>query len=153
MECILQIQSVSDLITNSSSEVFITDYMPDLPNGDSWASVIDRDFMLRRNYDDAYCVWAYLNDKFGLENPIEDHWINPDEPDSLEIFFDLDNFKRIHQEDPKPNKYYIEIFDKYVEDHDELKQLMDGQHYVVSLSDNDEDYLDYSVDGEFVTNY
>jgi len=150
MENILRVQSVSDLITNSSSEVFITDYSPNLPHGESWCALIDRDFMLRRNYDDAYCVWSYLNDKFGIDNPIDDHWINPDKPEELEIYFSLEDYRRIHKEDPKPNKHYMDIFDKFVEEHEELKHLMDGHHFVVSLSDHDDDYWDYDVKGELV---
>lgn len=149
---ILVIQSVADIITNSSSEVFITDYMPALPSGESWANVIDRDFMLRYNHSDAsYTVWYYLEDKYGLKNPIDDRQVDPSKPDELEFVWSylLDKFKEKYG-DRKTNRELMEIFDKYAEEHEELKSLMDGHHFVVSLSDHDDDYWDYPVEGELV---
>lgn len=148
---ILSVQSVADIITNSSSEVYICDYLPALPHGESWASVIDRDFMLDYNDSDAYCVWYFLEREYDLQNPIDDHKVDRKNPDKLEFVWSSyeEMFKKKHGE-KKTNRELMEIFDKYVEEHEELKHLMDGHHYVVSLSDHDDDYWDYGIEGRFV---
>lgn len=146
---IVAVQTVSDIITNSSSEVFITTYPQPLPRGESWSCPITRDFMLKENDRDAYYVWIYLEDKYGLVNPIDGHKVNPTKPDELEPVWSsyLETFTKKYGE-RKTNKHYMDIFDKFVEDHEELKTLLDGHHYLVSLSDHDDDYWDYDIDGE-----
>ena len=140
MASILKVQSVSDIITNSSSEVFICTYMPPLPHGESWATVIDRRGMIEDS-DVRFYVYKYLK----LEDPLEYHdFVKVDKPDELEFMFSTDR----HIDERNTNRHWIEVFDKFVEGHPELAALIDGSHYLVSLSDHDEDYYDYDIDGE-----
>ena len=121
----IRVQSISDIITNSSSEVFLVSkerYNP--PTGyDSYAYKVDFEFLCH-NYDREF-VYDYLE----IPDILDDVYFDPSHPE--QYYDDNDPYS-------EKNQYYIDLLREYIKENQEkFDSVLDS--YLVFVSDHDPD--------------
>ena len=116
----IKVQSISDIITNSSSEVFLCNSKPYLCGSDSWADKVTRDFL--KNNPDRSFVCEYLEDDY---------------EDLEDLLWEISDFKTQEERD--------KFLDMIIESHPKLKVLIDN-YWLVLVGDHDFENFDHDLD-------
>lgn len=130
----VMVQSISDIITNSSSEVFLCYWDPSNSlEGYDWSvDPIDEKFMCSN--PDKDIIYEYME----IPDILEEVWIDYDHPDKL-VECDNDDYKN------SGVKYsdLLEMFREYVKENQEKFDEVLGS-YLVSVSDHDHENYEHN---------
>lgn len=133
----LIIQSASDIITNSSSEVFIVSYDPsEYLQGSNWeVEEITLERIASCNY-----IRGFVHDAIDVPPFMDDMWIDVNHPGRL-LESDYEEFKGY--DDTHGDLY--NLFKEYVkENQDEFDKVIG--HYLVMVSDHDFEHFESNCD-------
>jgi hypothetical protein len=121
----ISVQSLSDIITNSSSEVFLVakeSFSP--PTGsESWFVEIDFDFLCHD------CNREFVYEYLEIPDILEGYYPDPKRPSAY--YNDRDPYS-------EKNQYYIDLLKEYIKgNQDKFDKVLGG--YLVFVSDHDPD--------------
>lgn len=95
IKILIPIQSISDIITNSSSEIFA--YIHSKDNLYVIYDIINHIFGFNQEYEITPCV--YLKDKSNIDDYSDEYFKSfPDRWIEIELPYDMDNYKEFYRE-------------------------------------------------------